>query len=1163
MPQIPYETIRRQRLASDPKNSVWVSANAGSGKTHVLAQRVLRLLLSGTAPGKILCLTFTKAAAANMSARVFDQLAEWTRLNDPDLRAAIEAIGADVVSQHQLTLARRLFARSVETPGGLKIQTIHAFCEKLLHLFPFEANVPARFDVLEEYLQAELLQRARREILTNAQTHSNEQSAHLQKLTDECDINGFVKLIDQALSKRAIFENLLPTEREAVFRKVLGLAPDVDRPLLERAKVEGILDPSRWGQIADFLAQGLATDIKRAGKLRKSTKFWNEKADWFTTYFSVFFNQDNEPQKKLVTKDLASKSKELAEQIESELRNEQQRLVQYLEKQKSFATLERSLALVNLSGSIFKRYEELKLARGVLDFEDLINKTLELVTRSDARWVLYKLDSGIDHILVDEAQDTSEAQWKILEALTEDFPYANKELDSRRSFFAVGDEKQSIFSFQGAAPHMFEGMRRQFNSKFSSAETKFEYVRLTHSFRSVPCILKAVDKVFESAVNQKGVVTDYDLYMPHEAIKDHLPGLVEIWPLICHSYGNERPRDWTMPLDALDSQDPASLLASRISVKIKELIKSNQSEFVFDGETERFRPIRPGDILVLVRSRGPFFSALIRALKQLQVPVAGADRLDVFQHIAIMDLIALGRSLLLPQDDLTFACVLKSPLIGLHDDDLIALAPLRSASLFEALAASTEPRHVAALEKFLQWQKRLHMTPFNFYARLLGQDGGRRDLVSRLGPEAADAIDEFLALAMDHQRRKPSSLGVFLAELEDLEISIRRDMESGRDLVRVMTVHAAKGLEAKIVFLPDTCSAPSRNRSPEIFAVSRNSADPPIIAWSPNKEADCQVLSEARKKARELEADEHRRLLYVALTRAEERLYIGSFYGSANAPEGCWSKMIEAALPKEEMRQVPAFWGETEFILRREWPENLNGWNPVGTPERQANLLNSGRPEQTPTWLFAKAAEEELDPKPVHPSNALMPSPQQGEGSASNYEREKALQTGKLAHALMQFLPNVAVTNRRSAAASFLDHYAADLEPLEKIALIKQTNAILEWTELAPLFAPGSRAEVAIFGKVSAAFGKEISVSGKVDRIAETADTVYFADYKYGILFDSEVTPRSYVLQMALYRAVLVKLWPKKQLKALLVWLSGPRIVELTDRQMDLALLDLDLTSEP
>ncbi|SFK47725.1 double-strand break repair helicase AddA [Methylocapsa palsarum] len=1157
---LPAHTLAKQRAASDPAASAWVSANAGSGKTHVLIQRVVRLLLEGTAPSKILCLTFTKAAAANMASRVFEMLALWTRLSDEDLREAIIATGAPAPTGVALDAARTLFARTVETPGGLKIQTIHAFCEMLLHLFPFEANVAARFEVADEPRQAELLARARREVLAGVSGDPRGLGAHIARLVDECSPADFEALIKEAMAFRGLRE-LWDKDPEQDLRKALHLAAGRDGAAVERDIIENGLSPALWPDVAHWLDHGGSTDQKLAKQFRDAAAAREIAAgrasqgdllfcsqDCVAAYLAIFFIDAGEghARSSLATKKPAALRPDLAAMLYAE----QARLEPLRIERRSAATLSRTLALLGAVQAVFTRYHAIKAARGILDFDDLVERALALVERSDAAWVLYKLDAGIDHILVDEAQDTSAPQWRILERLTGDFAGAGRG-GRPRTFFAVGDEKQSIFSFQGAAPEMFAQMLRRFRVKFSAGEAAFEHVRLGLSFRSSPGILSAVDQVFEHGEHQSGLIADDDLWMPHEALKRYLPGLVEIWPPVGPE-AREDPRDWKLPLDIRDSQDPVALVADRVARKIALLI-AETGETVFDTRDRRPRAIRAGDILILVRRRGPLFEALIRALKNCNVPVAGADRLELADHIAIMDLVAAGRTALLPQDDLTLACVLKSPLIGLDDDDLLAFAPNRSGSLFDALAHSGEPRHTRAFARIAAWRARAAQSPFAFYSSLLCEDGGRLAFAARLGAEAADAVDEFLRLALSHDNESAPSLVAFLDTFENMECSIKRDMETGADAVRVMTVHAAKGLEAKIVFLPDTCGAPTHRHDPKLFKLSSGRDDQPLLAWSPKSALDCPATAEARTRARAAALEEYRRLLYVALTRAEERLYIAGCHGAKGPSPQCWATMILATLGQGgDFESFPAFWNIDDKILRR--ASGSSASTSIDSPPPPAP------PVAAPDWLARPAFEEARDAPLVRPSGALASRSGFISGSdapPATTARRLAMEQGRLAHLLLQYLPGLAPDLRRTAALNYLAAAAGGLGAAWRQALADKIIAVLDLPALKDLFSPGSIAEAPLEGAVALPGGRKIAVAGQVDRIAETPEAVLVADFKTRGGAAGGV-PASYIAQMALYRAVLAPLWPGKPLRMSLVWIDDASVVELETGALDAALASIE-----
>ncbi len=1124
---IPSHLRERQVKASDPRSSIWVSANAGSGKTHVLTQRVIRLLLGGVAPSRILCLTFTKAAAAQMATRVFRTLSDWTALDDPALRAAILETGAAAPTPGDMLLARRLFTRTVETPGGLKIQTIHAFCERLLHLFPFEANVPARFEVADEKRTQEMLSLARHAVIAEAQSQAGPLDAALALVADLAGGTGIEPLIAAAMRLRTAAAHA-GADPQSGLAEALGAGSLRDVEAVRRAMIEDGLGPARWLEIAHVFEQSTANDVKQAGRLRTAAALAARGApargEAVKAYLTVFFDTADKPRSALMTKTLAKAQAA----IEQTLADEQARIVGLRASLKIAEAIERTEALIAIVDAVMKRYERAKGAAGLLDFDDLIARTRTLLDRSDAGWVLHKLDAGIDHVLVDEAQDTSETQWRILEQLTADFATGHGGRSPTRSFFVVGDDKQSIFSFQGAAPLMFDAMRTQFERRFKAGAKPFERVSLSTSFRSVPGILAGVDRIFEDSARQDGLVQPHDIWPLHESIKGSLPGLIEIWPKLGATAAPD-PQDWSIPLDVAGENDPASVVADRVARTIKALISADSRERVHDGRGTRQRPIRPGDILVLVRTRNAFFEAVIRAMKRHYVPVAGADRLDVANHIAVMDLVAAGRAALLPSDDLSLACLLKSPLFGFTDDDLIALAPGREGSLFAALAASPVDRHRRAHDAVRRWSARASgATPFAFYVELLGRDEGRKLMEARLGPEAHDAIDEFLRLSLAHEQQQAPSLATFLGEIEALESSIKRDMEGPGDAVRVMTVHAAKGLEAKIVFLPDTCAVPSPRFDPTIFDLNKDSGRAPVLVWSPRKTDDPAIVEAARAAERLATMREYRRLLYVALTRAEERLYIAGFYNQKAPPSDCWNTMIEATFTDAE--DVPALWDPEATVKRIVTPGTLDD-EALPRPPREQGLL-----PLAPDWLFQPFAA-------VRPAAPLRPSSAGVAQGVPSGERRAGLAYGAALHLLLQHLPPLAPAARADAARTYLSARPDLLPAARHDRLIAEALAVIDLPALAPLFAPDARAELPMLAHLARADGTRLEVSGTIDRLAVTADRVLLADFKTGTP-QAEV-PLAYREQLALYSAVLAPLWPDRPLRALLVWTAGPAVVEL------------------
>src|SRR6266540_1736585 len=659
----------------------------------------------------------------------------------------------------------------------------------------------------------------------------------------------------------------------------LGVAADDTIERIESEMTEGPLFPaSQWAAAAKVLAQGGKSDREQARRLVAA--FRTSGSERATAYLQVFVTGKLEPRQQLLTRAIEVDNPRLAER----LCEERKRILALVERRKAVACRDRTAALITIADAVISRYQAAKDRSGYLDYDDLIDKTLALLGEERATWVHYKLDQGIDHVLIDEAQDTSPKQWDIIRRLTTEFFAGAGARPLKRTIFAVGDEKQSIFSFQGAAPREFDVMHRSFDALSRAVEHDFRYVRFRHSFRSGPNVLGAVDEVFGRPEAFAGLSADA-VKTVHEPLADAAPGLVEIWD-------TTKPADkreieaWDAPFDQLIETSPQVRLAAKIARNVKRWMTHGA---------------RAGDVLVLVRQRGPLFEAIIRALKDLQVPVAGADRLVLTEHIAVMDLMVLADALLLPDDDLALATALKSPLFGFDDEDLFEIAWNRKSSLRTALRAKAHgnPRFADAatkLERFAGWAR--HM-PFAFYARILGAEGGRRRFLARLGHEADDALDEFLNLALDYERRETPSLQGFIARLRAAQTDVKRDMEITRDEVRVMTVHGAKGLEAPIVVLADTTTPPAGppQRQPRLLPLApATSHSPNCFVWAGVKATDTAPVSAARERARREADDEYRRLLYVAMTRAIGRLVICGADGERARPEGCWWNLVFEAL---------------------------------------------------------------------------------------------------------------------------------------------------------------------------------------------------------------------------------------------------------------------------
>ena len=1132
-------TDDQQRKATDPLASVWVSANAGSGKTHALTTRVARLLLSGTAPERILCLTFTKAAAAEMSSRLYKRLGGWAMEEDAELAAIIEDMDGRAPDTAKLATARKLFARAIETPGGLKIQTIHAFCESVLGRFPLEADVPPHFDILDERSAAELMEEVRDQVLFTAQEDEDgpvgRALAHIVGRVDEFM---FSRLMMEIAGRRdgiaALLENFGGVEGVMqTVRLALGVSAE---ETVEAARAGLSMVPEEeLRAAADALDTGSKTDKERAETLYWYLEDRARRSERLDDYVGIFLTAKGEPRKTLMTKKVAEEYPASA----GLLLQEQQRILAGMNHLRAVGVAQSTEAIFVIATEMLKAYENAKRARALLDYGDLIEKTRDLLTRGHmGAWVLYKLDGGIDHILVDEAQDTSPEQWKIVQALADEFFTGESAHEGVRTVFAVGDEKQSIFSFQGADPVAFAEMRRHFERAVKAAEMVWHRIPFVRSFRSVPQVLAAVDAVFAQTQAKAGLTADEEDVVEHIAAREFDAGRVEIWPL-------EEPDEtdevdvWDAPLDYLNETAPPAKLAARIAGKIAGWLESGEML------TARARPIRPGDILILVRRRNAFVNEMIRHLKDRGVPVAGADRMVLMEQMAVMDLVALARFVLLPQDDLNLAAVLKSPFIGLTEDELFELAWGRKGDLWSALQAAAHEGecYAKAHDLLMRLLARAdYEPPYEFFAHVLAGEEGRKRLLARLGEDANDPIDEFLALALEYERTHAPSLEGFLHWVERGASEIKRDMDQGRDEVRVMTVHGAKGLEAEIVFMPDTCSMPGGQHDPALIELP---TEPKLLLWPVRKGDEDEVTGGARERWREEQEKEYRRLLYVAMTRARDRLYICGYRGLREPPAGCWYNLASAALLPDateiEEKEGHVVW-RIEGEQRRA-PE----------PEHVAEREEHGEPG---AWAFEPAPREPAPSRPLTPSR-LPPEglEEPPVSSPLTGDMEARFQRGRLIHRLLQTLPDLAAAERDAAAGRFLSAPAHGLTAEAQDEIAASVKRVLAHEKFADVFAPGGRAEVPVVGQIDFG-GKPHLVSGQIDRLCVTDDDVLVIDYKTNRPPPRKVEEASpaYIAQMAAYRALLQRIHPERNIRCALLWTETPDLMELPPELMDEAL---------
>lgn len=1030
-----------QNEASNPFVSAWVAASAGSGKTKVLTDRVLRLMLANGTPEKILCLTFTKVAAAEMLQRLNQILKNWATLDDSLLSKEIENLTQETPDAEILKKAKSLFAKVLEVPGGLKMMTIHSFCTSILHRFPLEADVPPCFKILEEISANRLLNKALTGILEDTYF-----SKEIEFLASFISQETLLTLLNNILKDKA---NLFSLHNK------YGNKDDFINLWKVKLNIQGFQSESALIQ-SEFSLDEWPSLVKK------------------------YIKADGQIQKKYLEDPQA------------------QTVLIMLDKIKSFKLVQINQALFHIVFAILEKYQKLKFKQNALDYDDLIDKTLLLLkTNHQAEWVLYKLDGGIDHILVDEAQDTNPKQWQIIEAITDDFFAGETKSEVLRTLFVVGDKKQSIYSFQGARPDEFEKRHQFFQNKIQASQNTFKTIPFNFSFRSTQPILEVVNHVLKYPQAAAGILPPNEEAI-HLSKREKDAGMVEIWPLIT-SKKSEEISPWQIPTKRIYTESPLTQLCKKIAKKIRIMLDTKEEL------KSKHRPIQAGDFLILLQKRGKMMNELVRALKEQDIPVAGVDRLELTKHIAVCDLLALVRFVLLPSDDLNLACLIKSPLIGLKEEDLYKICVGRkNESVWERMKKYS-PDKANLLKEIMALAD--NVPPFEFFEYVLETREGRKKFIARLGNEVQEALDAFLDLTLQFEQEQSPNLQTFLNWMTQQEIIIKRDMDTTQsNFVRIMTVHGSKGLQGNIVFLPDT-----RGIKPqEKVNINLSWVSPDMPLWIKDKKTCPLYFSDYFLKLEQQNAYEKHRLLYVALTRASDRLYICGYDGKKNAQEDNWYDLILRALGKESLNEV--------FHLES---EQLN------PPFSKESLKIKNDSETLPPWIN--------QPAPVESTVAVLsPSkmvPLKLEISPLPVEKQKqALERGSLIHALLQYLPNIPKKNWDKT----LNAYLSDEKELGQ-----KLKNLIEHSPIKELFGPNSMAEVPVIGRLN-----QQQISGQIDRLVIQENTVLIIDYKTNRYVPKEV-PEAYKMQLNIYKDLIKNIFPDKIVKSYLLWTENLTYTEV------------------
>ena len=1194
-----------QRQASDPAASVWVTASAGTGKTKVLTDRVLRLMLEGAKPDQILCLTFTRAAASVMTNRIREELSNWATCDDEELAERLTSLTGRRPAEAVKTRARQMFAEFLDSYGGMRIQTIHSFSQSLLRRFPIESGIPPYFDVMDDQTAADKLREAQADVLRAIQKDPTTPLAKaVNMVTPEMSEDDFAALVGELTYRRGQLFSLLAQHGgleetiDAVYT-YLKAPKGLDTQIMMTQLNSGLglngnsPDIKGLREAADILAGGTPGDLEKALVIKAWILHPEQRDDLFWDYVNVFLTKDKEVRKRLTTKD--------SQAAQDVMEKEAQRLMEGLEQIATMNVARGTESILRLTGAILEKYTEKKRAQNLLDYDDLVYHANKMMTEDNAAgWVLQKLPGDLKHILVDEAQDTNPDQWALVSSIAKEF-FTNpaRKASGDHTIFVVGDEKQSIFSFQRADPKEFNTHKKIFSDLVKQAGGKWREVEMEIAFRSSPAITGAVDAVFANPDASDGLFFHEDKdekQVHHTPFRRGQAGVVEVHPVL-RPDEQEEPKAWQLPLAMENATDTSVDMAEKIADQIKDWLDTGEKL------ESRDRPINPADILILVRRRSAFVDNMVRALKKRDIPVAGADRMSLREQIAVMDLVALGETLLFPKDDYKLAAVLKSPIIGMNDQQLEDLALGRSGTLWEALEQKAAQHsgtkkgeagfvYKAAFEYMSGLKKNLNAErPYEFYSTVLmnacpgDEKSGLNAMYSRLGFEAEDPLVEFLNAVERFEKLHSPSLQGFISWLEAGEAEVKREINLDPEAPRVhiMTVHGAKGLEAPIVILPDTTGLPEdNNRARPRFLWPDAEREVPL--WVPRSDLESKAFAHEREKMETERDREFRRLMYVAMTRAADRLYVYGHQNSNRDSEKSWYSLIrkgifqnleddidvfdppEAANDNEDKSVAASFDnaakpsandnaededlddGQTilRYSARQTAKPQPDGIKPLGK-SKQVTI---------PNWARTVPKADQAPVKKFRPSEYESANDDYSAPSPLEAEKETYHQRlGTVVHELFEFLPALPPEEREAAARKHLAKTGWNLTPKDQDLTLKEVMKILGDPEFGALFGPNSRAEVSITGLFDKD-GKKQMMSGQIDRLVVEDKQVIIIDFKNSIRPPKkldDVSPK-YVVQMAAYRLALQQIYPDKEVKCALLYTRASKLVPLPAEKLDAAL---------
>lgn len=1121
--QTAHTQFQAQFQAADPAQSVWLAAHAGTGKTKVLTDRVLRILLSGVPLEAIVCLTYTKAAAMEMQHRLRKELARWCTQDKAALAQSLEVLLGRGATTAELTLAPTLLCQLLDHPKGIAIQTIHAFCQSLISAFPIEAGLPYGVEVADEARAAELLHASVQQLyrleMGTADQHIIADA--LEAVATAAGDETLRGILHAVVAEHALFFALLG--REGGKQKLMD---DIAAALHVDAQMSA-------ASVDTALAAWMA---EHADALRLAGLAWQSGSDKTAAIASALLRVLASPSDAALLQAFLSACRtgkgELRAASVFTIKKEPDHnlilarlydaLEQHQDQLRALACARFSCHIVTLADGLLTRYAEQKARAGLLDYDDVIIACIRLLSDEESRgWVASRLGYRVRHLLLDEAQDTSPAQWVLLGQLIGEL-FQGDHASEARSLFVVGDKKQSIYRFQGADPQLFSQSEQEYERWFSQAGLPFVRLSLDTSFRSSSAVLEAVDALCALPQLRGAIGQMASGHRPH---RSHDAGRVELWPLI----GVPKPEissAWELAAPAYALPDANEQLAAHVAKTI--------ADWLAQGRVlpSKGRAIRPEDIMVLVRRRGALVRALHRQLHRLHVPVAGADRIDLASHLAVQDMLAMARWCLLASDDLSLACVLKGPLFALDERALFDVAYGRAeASLWQRLRGL--PQHkatVATLQALAEAAQ--HRTPYEFFVLMLYEYGLFSALLARMGNEVRDVCAAFLDQVQQLQSEGQMQLQAVLSRLESMRQQIKRDMEQGVPAVRIMTVHGAKGLQAPVVLLPDTTQKPPLR---EHVWWGEHEGRHVCFVVPPHHKAPA-VVERIKQSVRTADAEEYQRLLYVAATRAEDELYVMGSTSTAKAtvPDGSWYALMRCTFAAH-YQQVQ---GESPPAEDAPWTISSPQLHPLPPAQDVAQMPVPPLPD----WARMAVPLRESAAAPVYRQAS----------SAHEDKGSLAARRGILVHRLLQWAKADCLADSQAWQALAM-RWAEGLPQESAISAAEEARRVRNTAALAWVFGPHSRAEVALQVNLEAG----AVLRGQIDRLVLLPDgqhptEVHIVDFKTGQ--DNQAVPDAYARQMAAYHAAMQRLYPHAQVQCHLLWTASCRLHTLDMQEAPVAL---------